>query len=83
MIMRWSVWIAAAGAVLISGTTATAQYRSDYYPGYNSGYYQGQYNQPYGWQSGPDVAAHPRPDFPGPYQSETSRRYHKRSSANK
>ena len=82
--MRWSVWIAAAGAVLISATAATAQYRSDYYPGYNSGYYQGQYNQPYGWQGAPDVAAHPRADFPGPYQSEVMpRRSHKRSSANK
>jgi hypothetical protein len=79
MIMRWSAWIAAAGAVFISGTAANAQYRQDYYPGqYNQPYY----NQPYARQGGPDIAASPRPDFPGPYQGETpARRHHKRSTA--
>ena len=76
--MRWSTWIAAAGAVVISGTVATAQYRQDYYyPGYNT--------RPYARPTVPDVAAAPRPDFPGAKQSETStRRSHKHGrSANK
>jgi hypothetical protein len=76
--MRWSVWIAAAGAIAISSAAAHAQYGAEYNRGY------GQYSQPYG-QPGPrDIGASPRPDFPGAKQSDISPRRthkHRRSAA--
>jgi hypothetical protein len=33
MMLRWSAFIGAAGAVMISATVASAQYGPDYYPG--------------------------------------------------
>jgi hypothetical protein len=69
--MRWSVWIAAASAVLISGTIASAQY------------YQSPFNQPYGVPGVPDIAASPRPDFPGAKQGQTAARHsHKHGNSN-
>jgi hypothetical protein len=69
--MRWSV--AAAGTAMISATVAPAQYRQDYY--------RGQIDRP-GPNRGDTIYGTPRPDFPGPYQSETSvPRSHKHSTA--
>jgi hypothetical protein len=33
MMLRWSAFVGAAAAVMISATVASAQYRPDYYPG--------------------------------------------------
>jgi hypothetical protein len=67
MMLGWSAFIGAAGAVMISATVASAQYRQDYY------YYPGQIDRP-GPNRGDTVYGAPRPDFPGAERSETSAR---------
>jgi hypothetical protein len=67
MMMRWSALIGVAGAVMMSATVASAQYRQDY---------PGQVNPSYaGPHRGLTIEGAPRPDFPGAKQSETSARH--------